>query len=103
MSTRSFPSKLFYTGGAGRSDDFSLLSPTPPFFLVAPRLRLAGILTVMIVLTPLTSSYWITKMVGFSLGLAFFGGPLFTYAYTYTMDFLLWLFPNWTQPFDIQK
>lgn len=42
-------------------------------------------------------------MVGFSLGLAFFGGPLFTYAYTYTMDFLLWLFPNWTQPFDIQK
>ncbi|KAJ5151662.1 hypothetical protein N7492_009957 [Penicillium capsulatum] len=77
----------------------NLLSPTPPFFLVTPRLRLAGILSIMMAVLPFTSSYWIIKSVGFTLGLAFFGDPIFAW----TMHLLNTKFPAWQEQMDLQK
>lgn len=48
---------------------------------------------------PFASSYWIIKGIGFSLGLAFFGGPIFSL----TQDLLNRKIPNWKDHLDIQK
>lgn len=85
--------------GSGANNPCSLLSPTPPFYVVAPRLRLLGILTTVAVVTPFASSYWIIKGVGFTLGLAFFGEPIFAL----TTDLLNCKVPNWKDHLDIQK
>ncbi|OQE02708.1 hypothetical protein PENVUL_c039G06788 [Penicillium vulpinum] len=77
----------------------NILSPTPPFFLVTSRLRLASIFTLVSVIVPFTSSYWIIKLVGFSIGLGFFGDPIFTY----TLDLLNTKVPNWKDHLDLQK
>ncbi|CAG8019165.1 unnamed protein product [Penicillium olsonii] len=77
----------------------NLLSPTPPFFLVASRLRLASIFTLISVVVPFTSSYWIIKFVGFGVGLGFFGDPIFAH----TLDLLNTKIPNWKDHMDIQK
>ncbi|KAJ5695465.1 hypothetical protein N7536_005877 [Penicillium majusculum] len=77
----------------------NILSPTPPFFLVTSRLRLASIFTLVSVIVPFTSSYWIIKLVGFALGLGFFGDPIFTY----TLDMLNDKVPNWKDHLDLQK
>ncbi|KAJ6138913.1 hypothetical protein N7471_005399 [Penicillium samsonianum] len=77
----------------------NILSPTPPFFLVTSRLRLASIFTIVSVIVPFTSSYWIIKLVGFALGLGFFGDPIFTY----TLDLLNDKVPNWKDHLDLQK
>ncbi|OQE29092.1 hypothetical protein PENFLA_c004G01036 [Penicillium flavigenum] len=77
----------------------NILSPTPPFFLVTSRLRLASIFTLVSVIVPFTSSYWIIKLVGFALGLGFFGDPIFTY----TLDLLNAKVPNWKDHLDLQK
>ncbi|CAG8892135.1 unnamed protein product [Penicillium egyptiacum] len=77
----------------------NILSPTPPFLLVTSRLRLASIFTVVSVIIPFTSSYWIIKLVGFALGLGFFGDPIFTY----TLDLLNAKVPNWKDHLDLQK
>ncbi|KAJ5486698.1 hypothetical protein N7530_000998 [Penicillium desertorum] len=77
----------------------NILSPTPPFFLVTSRLRLASIFTLVSVIVPFTSSYWIIKLVGFALGLGFFGDPIFTY----TLDLLNAKVPNWKGHLDLQK
>ncbi|KAJ5237136.1 hypothetical protein N7489_007227 [Penicillium chrysogenum] len=77
----------------------NILSPTPPFFLVTSRLRLASIFTLVSVIVPFTSSYWIIKLVGFALGLGFFGDPIFTY----TLDLLDTKVPNWKDHLDLQK
>ncbi|KAJ5560575.1 hypothetical protein N7513_002974 [Penicillium frequentans] len=77
----------------------NLLSPTPPFLLLNPRLQLAGILTLISVLVPLTSSYWIVKIIGFAIGFGFFGDPVFTY----TLDALNRKIPNWKDQMDLQK
>ncbi|CAG8008243.1 unnamed protein product [Penicillium nalgiovense] len=77
----------------------NILSPTPPFFLVTSRLRLASIFTLVSVTVPFTSSYWIVKLVGFALGLGFFGDPIFTH----TLDLLNAKVPNWKDHLDLQK
>ncbi|KAJ5978348.1 hypothetical protein N7501_001690 [Penicillium viridicatum] len=77
----------------------NILSPTPPFLLVTSRLRLASIFTLVSVIVPFTSSYWIIKLVGFALGLGFFGDPIFTY----TLDLLNDKVPNWKDHLDLQK
>lgn len=53
----------------------------------------------MSVIVPFTSSYWIIKLVGFALGLGFFGDPIFTY----TLDLLNDKVPNWKDHLDLQK
>ncbi|KAJ6049251.1 hypothetical protein N7444_005967 [Penicillium canescens] len=77
----------------------NLLSPTPPFFLVSSRLRLASIFVLISAVVPFTSSYWIIKLVGFTVGLGFFGDPVFTY----TVDLLNRKVPNWKDQLDLQK
>ncbi|GLI81629.1 hypothetical protein PoHVEF18_010014 [Penicillium ochrochloron] len=77
----------------------NLLSPTPPFLLVAPRLRLSGILGFICLVFPFISSHSILKAVGFILGLGFFGDPLFTFG----MALLNRTIPNWKDQMDIQK
>lgn len=77
----------------------SLLSPTPPFLLVTPRLRLSGILGFICLVFPFTSSHSIIKVVGFIIGLGFFGNPLFTFG----MALLNRTIPNWKDHMDIQK
>ncbi|EKV06602.1 hypothetical protein Pdw03_3592 [Penicillium digitatum] len=77
----------------------NILSPTPPFFLVTSRLRLASVFTFVSIIVPFISSYWIIKLVGFALGLGFFGEPIFTY----TLDLLNAKVPNWKDHLDVQK
>ncbi|KAJ5129891.1 uncharacterized protein N7515_005930 [Penicillium bovifimosum] len=77
----------------------NILSPTPPFFLVTSRLRLASIFTVISLVTPFISSYLIIKLVGFAVGLGFFGDPIFTF----TLDLLNNKVPNWKDHLDLQK
>jgi hypothetical protein len=74
------------------------LSPTPPFLLVTPRLRLSGILGFICLVFPFTSSHSIIKAVGFIVGLGFFGDPLFTFG----MKLLNQTIPNWKDHMDIQ-
>ncbi|KAF7715472.1 Uncharacterized protein PECH_007102 [Penicillium ucsense] len=77
----------------------NLMSPTPPFNLVIPRLRLLGILGLVFLAFPFTSSHLIVKSVGFTLGLGFFGDPLFVFG----MAFLNKTVPDWKDRMDIQK
>ncbi|KAJ6111449.1 hypothetical protein N7523_007510, partial [Penicillium sp. IBT 18751x] len=77
----------------------NLFSPTPPFYLVSSRLRLSSILTIIAVVVPFASSYWIIKAVGFAIGLGFFGDPIFVY----TLDMLNQKVPKWQDHLDIQK
>jgi hypothetical protein len=67
--------------------------------LVTSRLQLASIFTLVSVIVPFTSSYWIIKLVGFAVGLGFFGDPIFAY----TLDFLNTKVPNWRDHMDLQK
>ncbi|KAJ5583056.1 hypothetical protein N7535_001676 [Penicillium sp. DV-2018c] len=77
----------------------NILSPTPPFFLLTTRLRLASIFTVISVVIPFVSSYLIIKLVGFAVGLGFFGDPIFAF----TLDLLNRKVPNWKDHLDLQK
>lgn len=75
------------------------MSPTPPFLLVTPRLRLSGILGFICLVFPFTSSYSIIKAVGFFIGFGFFGDPVFTFG----MGLLNRTIPDWKDQMDIQK
>ncbi|KAJ5638265.1 hypothetical protein N7490_008144 [Penicillium lividum] len=77
----------------------NLLSPTPPFLLLTSRLQLAGIFTLISVLVPVVSSYWIVKIIGFAIGFGFFGDPVINY----TLDTLNQKIPNWKDHMDLQK
>ncbi|OOQ83604.1 hypothetical protein PEBR_35678 [Penicillium brasilianum] len=77
----------------------NLLSPTPPFLLVTPRLRLSGILGFICLVFPFVSSHAIIKTAGFMIGVGFFGDPLFTFG----MGMLNRTIPNWKDQMDIQK
>jgi hypothetical protein len=48
---------------------------------------------------PFASSYWIIKGVGFTIGVGFFGEPIFAY----TLDMLNRKVPNWKDHLDMQK
>lgn len=78
---------------------FSLLSPTPPFYVVGQRLYLAGMLTTISLVMPFAPSYWIIKSIGLTLGVGFFGAPLFAF----TEDLLNRTIPNWKEQLDMQK
>jgi hypothetical protein len=62
-------------------------------------LRLASIFTLISAVVPFTSSYWIIKLVGFTVGLGFFGDPIFTY----TINILNTKVPDWKEALDLQK
>lgn len=76
----------------------SLLSPTPPFLAIAPRLRLVGIFIAVGLVTPFTSSYWIIKASAFAVGFAFFGDPVFQS----TVKLLNEKIPDWKKYLDMQ-
>lgn len=76
----------------------SVMSPTPPFYSVAARLRLIGIL-VSLYLVSFVSSYVIVKIIAFAVGFGFFGDPIFTW----TIDFLNRKVPNWKDQLDMNK
>ncbi|KAL4867652.1 hypothetical protein BDV12DRAFT_118389 [Aspergillus spectabilis] len=77
----------------------NLLSPSPPFNLVGPRLQLIVILSSISILSFLTSSYVIIKTCAFTIGLGFFGDPVFKRA----IDYLDRNAPNWRECLDMEK
>ncbi|KAL4804944.1 hypothetical protein BDV18DRAFT_141602 [Aspergillus unguis] len=77
----------------------NLLSPSPPFRLVSPRLQLAGILVSVFLVSLLLSSHMIVKTVSLTTGLAFFGDPVLSRA----MKLLNEKVPNWKEYLDIEK
>ncbi|KAJ5247810.1 hypothetical protein N7468_002793 [Penicillium chermesinum] len=76
----------------------NLFVPTPPFYMVVPRLRLVGVLGVIIATIPFISSYWIVKFTAFNIGFAFFGGPVFSRV----LALLDYKVPDWQQRIDLQ-
>ncbi|KAJ5667787.1 uncharacterized protein N7477_006357 [Penicillium maclennaniae] len=61
--------------------------------------QFANILTIIAFVAPFASSYWIIKGIGFTIGLGFFGDPIFVY----TLDMLNQKVPKWQDHLDIQK
>ncbi|KAI5777244.1 hypothetical protein EDC01DRAFT_719812 [Geopyxis carbonaria] len=77
----------------------NLLSPTPPFPRTTARLRLAGALAPLFLLSLVLSPYYFTKATSFLAGAGFFGAPLTTRA-------LAWLnqnYPEWPAYVDIRN
>lgn len=81
------------------TDTYSLLSPTPPFTLIAPRLQIALILGSVCVVSLFLSGHMIVKSVALTIGLAFFGDPVLSRA----VGFLDKNIPNWKEYLDIDK
>ncbi|OJJ07859.1 hypothetical protein ASPVEDRAFT_178766 [Aspergillus versicolor CBS 583.65] len=77
----------------------NLLSPTPPFTLIAPRLQIALILGSVCVVSLFLSGHMIVKSVALTIGLAFFGDPVLSRA----VGFLDKNIPNWKEYLDIDK
>ncbi|KAI9373532.1 hypothetical protein BJX61DRAFT_533100 [Aspergillus egyptiacus] len=85
---------------ADLSERFSnLLSPSPPFDHLAPRLRLAGILISVSLVSLLLSGHMIVKTCSLTVGLTFFGDPLLSRA----VDFLNRTVPDWKSYLDIHN
>lgn len=78
---------------------YSLLSPTPPFSLIGPRLQLAAILMLIFLASLSVSSHMIVKTSSLAIGFGFFGDPVLSRA----MDFLNTKIPNWKTYLDIEK
>ncbi|KAF9886740.1 hypothetical protein FE257_011117 [Aspergillus nanangensis] len=77
----------------------NIFSPTPPFFLVTPRLRLVGMLTGVSVASMVTSSHVLVKAVAFLVGFAFFGDPIMSRS----MAVLNKCVPDWKKHLDLQQ
>ncbi|KAL4918421.1 hypothetical protein BDW62DRAFT_200801 [Aspergillus aurantiobrunneus] len=77
----------------------NLLSPTPPFNLVAPRLGITLMLLSVCLVSVHLSSQMIVKTCSLTVGLAFFGDPVLSRAIT----FLNGNIPNWKSYLDIEK
>ncbi|KAE8373628.1 hypothetical protein BDV26DRAFT_271591 [Aspergillus bertholletiae] len=77
----------------------NLLSPTPPFFAIAPRLQLAGILVSIGLVSLITSNHFMVKSGSFFFGLAIFGDPVLQR----TLAFLNDKFADWKEYLDLQK
>ncbi|KAL4760320.1 uncharacterized protein BDW70DRAFT_67104 [Aspergillus foveolatus] len=77
----------------------NLLSPTPPFSLIGPRLQLAAILMLIFLASLSVSSHMIVKTSSLAVGFGFFGDPVLSRA----MDFLNTKIPNWKTYLDIEK
>ncbi|KAE8352905.1 hypothetical protein BDV28DRAFT_134238 [Aspergillus coremiiformis] len=77
----------------------NLLSPTPPFLAIGPRLQLVGILISIGLVSLITSSDFMVKSGSFLLGLGIFGDPLFQR----TIAFLNEKVADWKEYLDIQN
>ncbi|KAL3440198.1 hypothetical protein BJX65DRAFT_315015 [Aspergillus insuetus] len=77
----------------------NLISPSPPFDPVIPRLRLAGILASTCLVSSFCSSYMLVKTVELLLGLGLFGEPLFIRG----MEYLHLNVPEWKEYMDIER
>ncbi|KAI9367464.1 hypothetical protein BJX61DRAFT_528349 [Aspergillus egyptiacus] len=75
------------------------LSPTPPFPMMTPQLRLAGVLASGLLVSLLTSSYIFMKMSTFFGGLGFFGDPILQRG----MQYLNQHYPHWMQLLNLQN
>ncbi|CAD6453371.1 caab79d3-ed60-4df6-a6cd-90c860cd7cb2 [Sclerotinia trifoliorum] len=75
------------------------LSPTPPFPQQKPRLKLAGCLAPLLLISMFTSSYMFMKMNGLFVGLGFFGDPLIWRGLSY----LNREFPHWQRLLEIRN
>ncbi|KAI9155507.1 hypothetical protein HJFPF1_08091 [Paramyrothecium foliicola] len=74
------------------------LSPTPPFPHDKPRFTLAGCLLPMLILSSLTTSYMLTKGMGFGVGFTFFGDPIITP----TIAFINRTYPRWERYVELR-
>lgn len=100
MSVKGCPSTSLLTPGSlSETDRPSLFSPTPPFTLIVPRLRIAMILGSVCVVSLFLSGHMIVKSVALTIGLVFFGDPVLSRA----VGFLDKNIPNWKEYMDIEK
>ncbi|KAJ0421202.1 hypothetical protein BJY00DRAFT_312386 [Aspergillus carlsbadensis] len=77
----------------------NLISPIPPFDPIIARLRLAGILVSICMVSSFCSSYMLVKTVELLIGLGLFGEPLFTRG----MAYLHLNVPKWKEYLDIER
>lgn len=78
---------------------YSALSPTPPFSIVTPYVRLTAVLSVGFLISLITSSYVFVKMITFGTGFAFFGDPIIWRGVAY----LNREYPRWEKLLELQK
>ncbi|KXJ89315.1 hypothetical protein Micbo1qcDRAFT_212684 [Microdochium bolleyi] len=75
------------------------LSPTPPFPENTVRVRLAGILAPLLLVSLFTSSYMFTKGATFGVGFGFFGDPIISRG----LALLNRKFPNWQKLLELRN
>ncbi|KAL4914551.1 hypothetical protein BDW62DRAFT_219957 [Aspergillus aurantiobrunneus] len=75
------------------------LSPTSPFAILTPRLRLAGVLVSGLLMALLTSSYVFVKMSTFIAGFGFFGDPILQRG----IQYLDREYPHWKELAQLQN
>ncbi|PYH93650.1 hypothetical protein BO71DRAFT_484433 [Aspergillus ellipticus CBS 707.79] len=75
------------------------LSPTPPFSMLTPYIRLTSVLSIALLASLITSSYVLVKIATFGGGLAFFGEPLIRNA----MVYLNKKCPRWDRLLQLQN
>lgn len=75
------------------------LSPTRPFPLEAPRLRLAGLVVPVLATGIFVTSYMFTKGVAFGIGFGFFGQPVIKRG----IDMLNRYYPDWQKLLEIRN
>ncbi|KAE8133889.1 hypothetical protein BDV38DRAFT_178836 [Aspergillus pseudotamarii] len=77
----------------------NLLSPTPPFLTIAPRLQVVGILISIGLVSLVTSSHFMIKSGSFFFGLAIFGDPVVQRTIAILNDKVA----NWKEYLDLQN
>ncbi|KAL2837227.1 hypothetical protein BJY01DRAFT_251549 [Aspergillus pseudoustus] len=77
----------------------NVVSPISPLDPIVPRLRLAGILVSICLVSSFCSSYMLVKTVELLIGLGLFGEPLFTRG----MAYLHLNVPKWKEYMDIER
>lgn len=77
----------------------SALSPIPPFPKNTYRIRLAGLVAPIFVVSLFVTSYMFMKGVTFGVGFGFFGDPIISRG----LDWLNRTYPNWQKLLEIRK
>ncbi|KAJ1324201.1 DUF3292 domain-containing protein [Microdochium nivale] len=75
------------------------LSPTPPFPKDVARVRLAGIVAPLLLVSLFTTSYMFTKGMTFGVGFGFFGDPVISRG----LALLNRVFPNWQKLLELRN
>ncbi|KAL3485667.1 hypothetical protein BJX62DRAFT_216808 [Aspergillus germanicus] len=75
------------------------LSPTPPFSMMTPRLRLTGVLASGLLVAFITPSYLFMKMTTLFIGLGFFGDPIILQG----IHYLDQKYPHWKELSQLQN